>query len=884
MIAKIFDKRLFILYYMPLLFLLLISIISLRHVLIGEGVLFYRDFIYPFEDNFTTGVWNYSVSSPNLEMNKVPLNFIFSLGYYFFGYEYFIKLFQLFVMFMLGAVYYITALHWLNKANINIIDRAIAGIIPALFLMLNPWTIERISNHINFVFALALYPLVFTLIIAALRNSFSFSRVFYAAAGLTIISIISSHNIFYAVPIAFVLLPIVSAALHKSSRISTAYTNAFAIIILFVIFSSFWILPLLARQSSTAISPSYAFDISNIAVLSENSTALNVIGLNTGSGWNRIIPDASEMSFPGSLITVALFFLIALGMYLSREKKASNIVAIFLILFIALSLGTNLPLPIYELLLQTPLEPIVWLYRDPNRLLQFVVLMAAVFYTLLLVRTADLFSGSKKRFIMPVLLAILIFASPASSVMIGGDSPFQVSKVPDEYSRLSEYLKDNTTDGEKALWLPLRGYLFYDWNNSDEVAGNFYINSSPIPTYGLNTNAGIGANTLLNLYNNNFITGRTEGIDSLLSMYGIKHIVVHSDLEGWQQDEALRVAQKLDEHYGSPRKTFGPYAVYTLSGMAENFTGFHIGTRPGKYWYDAESYSISEASLMHYKPKGLSSTSQNSLIEWGRSKNKILWRADVNDDQQRYGFSKALDDITAASVDYEPSIFTILEIDIHPQASNNGREINIQLESKDQTYSLNRYDLENGTKNRLRFNLDWLKNQGFNIHDIERINFNIFRETSHGKYYDAGLQGFEVSRIAFTPYNQHYSFNALELARNIKSEEIHIAPVISFSDAEITISTESIPTESKHAFSIFHGESFDPSWVAEYVDIDGNTQTIKSKPAFGLINSYYINNINPGENITIYNTKDRHYRAGAYISVLSIIISVSYLVYSYKKI
>ena len=188
-----------------IVFSVALAIFLLRDVLFVPGLPYTRDLIFPYQLNFTYShllfTWDDNNSQQNLEVNKIPFFAISSVISGIVGSEIIIKI--LFVIVLFSIIFFMfISLYILFRDNVRSTLRLAAiCCIPSLFYLLNPVVVDRISNHIFMVFGMALSPLVLILFIRILERGAGLFRVILVAVLLTITSIVSTHNVFYIIPI-----------------------------------------------------------------------------------------------------------------------------------------------------------------------------------------------------------------------------------------------------------------------------------------------------------------------------------------------------------------------------------------------------------------------------------------------------------------------------------------------------------------------------------------------------------------------------------------------------------------------------------------------------------------------------------------------------------
>ena len=305
-----------------------------------------------------------------------------------------------------------------------------------------------------------------------------------------------------------------------------------------------------------------------------------------GGGWNLPLMFQYENSYYlGFLIPIISLF--AIGLFPSN--KFIILLGIMLVCLLVLALGTNSPFTYWAI--SSPLSDLMWLFRDPSRLIQFIVLIYSIFLAFTIYRITYAKKKLSKVISVPLISFILISVSTSFSTYTFVNSAggrFAPSMLPAAFTDLKSFL-DSDTGNYKVLWLPLRSYLVYDWNKAnEEVAGNAYLQSSPKATYdSASSQASRDSNFLTDLSSNIFFKYKTNQIGQILSIYGIKYVIVFTDLGGFPKVEAERIvrimALQQDMNFVNQ---FGPYYVFRNSVLASgNAAQFYASTMSAAQLY-----------------------------------------------------------------------------------------------------------------------------------------------------------------------------------------------------------------------------------------------------------------------------------------------------------
>jgi hypothetical protein len=306
---------------------------------------------------------------------------------------------------------------------------------------------------------MALNPLIIVLYVKLFaKHETNFTRLIVSvlpAALLLSFASLSTHNLLYIFPLLGVVTMyfLISA---KSIRRKSVIMSAVVFVMIYAGINAYWIIPNALRFALTDVQPSYSFSIAEIERLSARNSPSNTILMSGGGAWNEVIlepPNDLNMTLYSLVPIFALFSLL----FIQRHKLLIFFGLLFIFVFL-LTLGTNAPVPIYQWLLSSPLAGIVWLFRDPYRLVQFTVLAFTLLLSYSLYRIVTM--RSKLREIAIICIAAAVLMSPAAYTFANGAGNRLIpSQLPSEYEQVRNVLLSDS-DTFRVLWLPLRQYQF----------------------------------------------------------------------------------------------------------------------------------------------------------------------------------------------------------------------------------------------------------------------------------------------------------------------------------------------------------------------------------------------------------------------------------------
>jgi hypothetical protein len=562
----------------------ILTVFLMRDLIWNSGFIFSRDLILPndlsLSYNDLTDTWDNIHSHPNLELNKVPLFVLLSAADEVIGSENTMKLLLGTVIFSVLFVIFISLLLVFKekvKSNIKLIAICAA---PSLLYLFNPWVVDRISNHIFMVFGMALTPLILITYVSLLNRGRgggvggrggNYLKIFYVSLLLTGLSIVSTHIIFYVIPILLFITAyyIIVGSHNKRKNILLSSVLFFSF---YIGLNSYWIVPIAYENSIAEIAPSYDVSVEEIERLSEHNTLPNVVQMIGGGAWSSPLMFQNEYSYYlGFLIPIISLF--AIGLFPSN--KFIILLGIILVCFLVLALGTNSPIPNWAL--SSPLSGVIWLFRDPSRFISFIVLIYSIFlaFTIYRVTSINRLPKVASALVISLILVTVCTSFSAYTFVNSAGARFVPSMLPSEFTDLKSYV-DNEIGNHRVLWLPLRQYLYYDWNKAnDEVAGNIYVQSSPKATYHISSaQDALAVDFLRYLRSDIFSQYRTDQIGQILNLYDIRYVIVNTDLLGRQKVEAERIVSIMDAQQDMYLvNQFGPYYIYRNAALDSDTDG-----------------------------------------------------------------------------------------------------------------------------------------------------------------------------------------------------------------------------------------------------------------------------------------------------------------------
>jgi hypothetical protein len=854
------------------IFCIFIAIFLLRSILWAPGLPYTRDLIFPHNISSTfshqISSWNDIHSQRNLEINKIPIFLIFKEGSDLLGSEKLVKLFFIIVLFSVGFVIFASLFILFKdiiKSNIALI--AVCGI-PSLLYLFNPWVVDRISNHVFMVFGMALNPLMIVMYVKVLEKGGNFFRYLLLAIILTFISMLSTHNIFYIIPIIIFigLFYLIFSPIKKRILLSTG-----SFFLIYLLINSYWILPIVHQSLQATISPSYGFSIEEIDRLSKINTPANIFRFIGGGAWDPILQYP-----PGAALSIYFSFLISLFSFFAVFLSPKNIFVVllgvlFCILFL-LSLGTNSPIPIYQWLFTTGFSGILWIYRDPSRLIQYLILVCCFLLSFTLYRLTSsatpTLKTAKLTLVYIIMASILVSPSMLTFLNEGGNRLVSV-KLPSQYREVVDFLSHDTEE-YKVLWLPLRQYHLYDWSKiPGEVAADVYSASSPKPTYGLSTQSGANNTRLLQyIYNDLLLEYRTDEIGRFLNLYEIKYLIVHTDLIGSHLHHAERILQILAHQKDLKLvKQVGPYHI---------FENLHYGGDSKKFFTHPQDNQkeLTSLPLLNNITKNIAikdlyrwDQSENSYLSLRKTSNETLvkWESTFNYNETESGVKINLNNTT------DIEAFDNFKIKAFPESNGSGQRLEVVLYTNSSKFSFLPRNLELGKWNEELFDIRNAKivaanmGQDLNLKNVTAIGMNIL---DGGR----GTGSLYIKDISLNSDSIYSQYDPVEIIKKWPGREVHNVLLRILKE---TPSQHILKITSSEPYVLGFSEPYDPGWVVRY-EKNGISSEHKSIPLFSAINGFFINKTGEHEIELIHKPAELH-SIGSIISSITLFFSFGYL-------
>jgi len=308
------------------------------------------------------------------------------------------------------------------------------------------------------------------------------------------------------------------------------------IIAVFFMSSVYWMLPYFS-SSSSPLSGGTGGVINFENVFTSGITFIDVMTLNLSS-WD-FFPQSTSLKAVGLLMPITAFLAILLYVKRNNEKHVALFLGILAALAILFASGPKGPLGTWYISLarSIPLSDLAWItFREPGRFIA-VISYAYAFLAGLLVWKISEFVRSKTqslRKVTALAISVLIISGvvlpwivystyPASGSMNGQYTP---TEVPSEYADANKWLKDRS-GYYRVWWLPYRLEIFLSPKWARTGFAGFPETTSPQPYIW-------PTGFMAHIYLQDLMMNRTQNLGKILSVAGVKYVILHKDLAGSQ--------------------------------------------------------------------------------------------------------------------------------------------------------------------------------------------------------------------------------------------------------------------------------------------------------------------------------------------------------------
>jgi hypothetical protein len=380
-IQKIFKHE----YFIAFLIFLFLSFFALRTFILSPGIVDYRDLIWPKDLNVISENLFYAT---NLDWTRriIYLGPIISSSL-FLGIDSSIveKFLFLFFRTLTGFSMFFVTYKVFQNAKLGRRTPFILSVYSGFVYTHIPSATMMVAPAISLQFSYSMLPLAFYYFHQAINKN-NFKSCFLASVFLTL-TIAGTMQYLVLMPIMFGLWLLLNIIFEFRNRkkIWGIIRSSLIISLLFLAFSSYWVVPsLLIVKSGITLSPSYVLTYEMLDVFSRDSNLLNSFRL-MADWWPRI-PLTPLENIPPTIWTILTFTLpifAFISLFFSRKSKEYRyilMISLIALIFLFFYKGTREPFGwTYRLLYDIPI--VGWMFRVPAKIGMILPLLYTIMVT-----------------------------------------------------------------------------------------------------------------------------------------------------------------------------------------------------------------------------------------------------------------------------------------------------------------------------------------------------------------------------------------------------------------------------------------------------------------------------------------------------------------------
>ena len=227
-----------------------------------------------------------------------------------------------------------------------------------------------------------------------------------------------------------------------------------------------------------------------------------------------------------------------------------------------------------------------------------------------------------------------------------------------------------------------------------DVAGDLYSISSSKSNYALTTGSNINVTQFWQFFYNDIVLKyKSYDIGRLLNLYNVKYLIVHTDLTGGKQREAVEIIKFLSLQKDiSILKQIGPYFIFKNLDYNNSMHPFFSPSSDSYAKFLASRLSNSTVSYLNIPNMSDWSTlkgNNNLSIRKINDESAMIWNTSINSGQGEAGIVIKLKNKNIENFDR-------MKVDLFVGKNNSGRQISVVLYTNTSQYYFTRYDLKPG--------------------------------------------------------------------------------------------------------------------------------------------------------------------------------------------
>jgi len=531
---------------LPYLIFILLLVISFRYVLATPGIVGHTwdwgipNFPEQFWDQFRANLYTWDGFLDTGRFHYFKLELFYSLvllPFSFMGGEFVSKIFPMVLLFLAGCTMF-----KLSREMFGL-SRFFAGL-SGVFYMFSPVAYSKlIAGHLPMIWGYSILPIfVFALlkILQTLRTEHRLSGRHIVLGGLTL-GMEWVHTSFGMSSMA-IFSSIFLIGLIRIQQRGRLCAAAAAVIAIFVLLNSFWIVPFIKDNISTgAMRHGWGLSAAKNKVVtvkselpmreaylkSSSQPILSLLPLKIRMGMDTEYVYPSPVPRLWILSGVAIALLSFAALLLTKEPEVHALVVTgFLGLTLVAALKTLVGVLIYQVLFKNFVPIVYEAFSNSNRALPLVVISYAVLAPYTLSRLHDKFAGGQKAMILKVVSVAVfaVFISPFISGKLtepqikGSTQPMslKITKVNREDRQVYDLLRSDKRDFRVSYMPPSS----LSWPGDTDLSYE-WIQYSPKTAFPAWYNHPLGYAIMSNLYSRN----PSPYLGKLLGLASVRYIV-----------------------------------------------------------------------------------------------------------------------------------------------------------------------------------------------------------------------------------------------------------------------------------------------------------------------------------------------------------------------
>ncbi len=469
--------------------MLFIVCVIFRNIILKSGMIEWGDLWIPYNLPFFRSMilttWNEWLSYPSwqtLSSSTVLYPLVETALLLNISSDWFLRLLLIFAYFISGVSMYF-ACYILLKDETRVVQgnywANISAIIAGIVYMVNPWSFYRFSQYIH-LFGYAVTPLALVFFIKLLdRRKIKYKYVIF----ISLLWCIASASVHFIVFIGFLLFSylayksLIDIRKKEFFKLSSSVKSSLLILILYILFSSYWLIPYLVGSSTGSITLPYVVTPEIIQMLSRGSSLINVIRLM--GFWDPVLGSypTTDLIIPWTISTFIISIFAFSAIILYKKNKHVLFFSLLAILFILLSTGTAGPLGEWYtwMIFNLPfISKIEWVFRESNKFVGLLALCYSFLTGFTILKLSRYRFNHKYVFYLTIFVLLSSILLASWQFLTGNfNGPLEPKIVPKQIIKMQSFINSDA-EQYRVFWSPVFGAVTATWNDN-KITELFYL-------------------------------------------------------------------------------------------------------------------------------------------------------------------------------------------------------------------------------------------------------------------------------------------------------------------------------------------------------------------------------------------------------------------------